>query len=559
MVTGRDPMPALEAVGAVHHRLGPMPPTHGIQLLARIVGEERTRRDPAGAAALVDAYDATPLAIVLAAGELVLQLDLPLRTALPELSPPVGPMRSDDPVRTAATTALSVLPPHDARFLQRLALIPAPDVDVASAAAATGTTRGQAQAHLAQLVGRGLVAATLRVAGRGDVFTLWPAVRAAAAEGVGRASQAAIETSAGYLAHLLQAARACAEILSPHQPVLPRPDLGEPLAPVRFNGRHQALAWLEAVAPAVRPALDAAVSHHPAVTCALVSDLRPLFDLVPDVEMRIAVHEEGLRAAHRWGDAAAVREMSLALAQSLVAGERHMDASDHYMQALTLAQAEGDRAGVAQCITGIGAALHDAGWYTEAEPNLLEAVVLLHELGDHRGTALAEMLLGSATARRGDTDRALPILHHAHAALAGLQPPDPVNAARALARLGEGYSIAGHHDAAVAALTRARREAADAGDRHWIAHTTEFLGQAAERAGNLEIAVGWYTSARNHYAGLVSTRDKMRLDDRIAQLAPGAGPTSAPARSGARVFAPAAPADIALVLDFSPASTEGAL
>ncbi len=110
----------------------------------------------------------------------------------------------------------------------------------------------------------------------------------------------------------------------------------------------------------------------------------------------------------------------------------------------------------------------------------------------------------------------------ARADLTGLQPPDPLNAARALAYLGEGFSLAGQHDLAVATLVQARREFADLSHRHWIARTTEFIGQAAERAGQSDVALGWYTASLNQYEGLGSGRDTARLTRRLARLDPGA-------------------------------------
>ncbi|MEU9044459.1 MULTISPECIES: hypothetical protein [unclassified Kitasatospora] len=523
LVTSSEPLPVLLARGAVHHRLEPLAAEHGLRLLSRIVGEERTRRDPDGAAALVGFHRGMPLAIALAAADLVLQPDLPLRAGLPAPSPS-GPTRSDNPVRAAVDTALAYLSPREAGFLRRLALVPAPDLDLASSAAATGTTRDQARVLLAELTARGLLDTAHRAVVRGGLYTLRPTVRTAAI-GVGAPARlAADEACASYLTHLLQAARACAQLLTPHHRALPRPALLErPVEPLRFTNRHEALAWLEAIAPAIGAAMITAVDFDdPAIACALASDLWPLFHYHRDVTMWIIVYEAGLRAALRMGDPMAIREMSSTLALGLVAAGRHSEAATHYSRAAALAQAAGDRAGVAQYTSGIGAALHDAGLNDEAQSFLGEAFGHFTDLGDRRGAGLAGMLLASAAARQGHVDFALPVLRMARADLTGLQQPDPLNAARALAYLGEGYSFAGQHDLAAATLVEARREFADIGHRHWIARSTEFLGQAAERAGLPAIALGWYTASLNQYTGLGSGRDAARLTRRLAHLGPGA-------------------------------------
>ncbi len=519
LVTSSEPLPVLLAHGAVHRRLAPLEAKHGLRLLSRIVGDERTRRDPDGAATLVAAHAGMPLAIALAAAELVLQPDLPLAAGLPAPSLP-GPTRSDDSVRNAVDTALAHLSPQERDFLRRLALVPAPDLDLASSAAATGTTRPQASVLLTELSARGLLDTTQRAPVRGDLYTLRPAIRTAAI-GVGAPARlAADDARIGYLTHLLQAARACAQLLTPHHRALPRPALlTRPVEPLHFNNRQEALAWLEAIAPAVGPAMITAVScDDPAIACALASDLWPHFHYHRDVTLWIIVYEAGLRAALRWGDPMAIREMSSTLALGLVAAGRHTEAATHYSRAAALAHAAGDRAGVAQYTSGIGAALHDAGLNDEAQSFLGEAFGLYADLGDRRGAGLAGMLLGSAAAREGRVDFAPPVLRMARADLAGLQPPDPLNAARAMAYLGEGYSFAGQHDLAAATLVQARREFADIGHRHWIARTTEFLGQAAERGGHLSVALGWYTASLSQYTDLASTKDMRRLEIRVSGL-----------------------------------------
>ncbi|MFJ6771597.1 AAA family ATPase [Kitasatospora sp. NPDC091257] len=62
VVTSRSPLPALAALGAHHHQLGPLAPVHAVQLLGRILGEGRVRAEQAAAEALARACEGNPLA-----------------------------------------------------------------------------------------------------------------------------------------------------------------------------------------------------------------------------------------------------------------------------------------------------------------------------------------------------------------------------------------------------------------------------------------------------------------------------------------------------------------
>ncbi|MFJ2778203.1 hypothetical protein [Kitasatospora sp. NPDC087315] len=518
VVTSREPLTPLFAHGAAHQRLGPLPAVHGVQLLARIIGQDRTRRDPGAAAALVEACGGLPLAISLAAADLVLQPD----RSLPRSRPlPPAPSRSDDPVHLAAAAAYARLPEDSARFLRLLGFVPAPDLDVAAGAAATGTTRQQAQYHLRELAARSLLDTAGRAPVRGDLYTMRHPVRThVTGTSTTTAAQDAAHAVTGYLDHLVATARATAQLLTPHHRVLPR-TYGRPSEPVRFTTRREALDWLEAIAPAVPPALaaGAALGLHQMV-CVLASDLWPLLHYHRDSDLWISVYETGLRSATVWGDRMAIREMSSSLALGLVAAERHEEAVAHYRRAADIASADNDPGGIAQYSSGTGAALHDAERYAEADSFLAYAITLYRELGDHRGAGLAGILLGSATARQGNTTLGVALLHQARTDLTALQPPDPLNSARSLAYLGEAHSLDGRHDLAVTTLTQARHAFAAIGHRHWQARTTEFLGQDAERSGLPDAATAWYTASLTQYQALRSSRDTNRLEHHLRRVQP---------------------------------------
>ncbi|MEU3562803.1 tetratricopeptide repeat protein [Kitasatospora sp. NPDC006786] len=509
VVTSRSPMPALAAHGAHHHHLAPLTPAHAVRLLARILGEDRVRAEPAATEALARACDGNPLALSLAAGEAV------LAPARPLVHHPALAATDLESVPMTTALALASLPEPEARLLRLAALIPAPDLDHFAVAAATATPAGQTLHLLHELAARHLLEHTGRQSARGDVYRIRPEVR----DLIRNPADARRRVVQCYLDHLIATAQDTVQLLTPHHRVLPRQHRHHPAEPVPITGDRAAQDWLEAVAPAVMAALEAAreLGENQAATV-LVHDLWPLFHRLRRTDLSVPCHKLGLGFARLWGHRLAVYEMTTTLAISYKRTGAHEEALRLYEEGRTLATEDQDDSRIAQCTAGVGATLYEAEQYVAAEPELTRAITLYADLGDRRGAGLAEILLGSAAARQGDTDLALPLLQQALTDLESLTPPDPLNVARARVFLGEAQSLAGRHDRAIATITEAIREFGGLGHRHWTAHATEYLGQAAERAGQTEAAADWYTASQDQYRNLGSSRDVERLHNRLLAL-----------------------------------------
>ncbi|MFJ9446408.1 NB-ARC domain-containing protein [Kitasatospora sp. NPDC101235] len=509
VVTSRSPMPALAAHGAHHHHLAPLTPAHAVRLLARIVGEDRVRAEPEAAEALVRACEGNPLALGLAAGEAVLTPSRPL------VSHPALTTTTLESVPMTTAVALAALPEPEARLLRLATLIPAPDLDHFAVAAATATPAGQTLHLMHELAARHLLEHTGRQSARGDVYRIRPEVR----EMIRNPADARRRVVQCYLDHLIATAQDTVQLLTPHHRVLPRQHRHHPAEPVPITGDRTAQDWLEAIAPAVMPALAAAreLGEHQAAVV-LVHDLWPLFHRLRRTDLSVPCHKLGLGFARLWGHRLAIYEMTTTLAISHKRTGAHEEALRLYEEGRTLATEDQDTSRIAQCTAGIGATLYDAEQYAAAEPELTRAITLYADLGDRRGTGLAEILLGSAAARQGNTDLALPLLQQALTDLESLTPPDPLNVARARVFLGEAQSLAGQHDPANWTISIAVQEFAHLGHRHWSAHAIEYLGQAAERAGQTKAAVNWYTASQDQYRNLGATRDEERLHNRLLAL-----------------------------------------
>ncbi|MFJ7907015.1 NB-ARC domain-containing protein [Kitasatospora sp. NPDC096204] len=511
VVTSRSPFPVLAALGAHHHHLGPLAPAHAVQLLSRILGEDRVRAEPAAAEALARTCQGSPLALGLAAGAVVLT---PARSLASHPALAAADLESL-PMTTAV--ALASLPEPEARLLRLAALIPAPDLDHLTMAAATATPTARTLQLLHELSARHLIDHTGRQPVRGDVYRIRPNVREMIRD---QADNQRLVVQR-YLDHLIATAQDIVQRLTPHHRVLPRQQRHHPAEPVHITDDRTALDWLEAIAPAVLPALATArtLGEHQAATV-LVHDMWPLFHRLRRTDLSLTCHKLGLDSARIWGHPMATYEMTTTLAISHKRTGEHEDALRLYEEGRTLATKDQDPTRIAQCTAGIGATLYEAEQYATAEPELARAIELYADLDDRRGAGLAEILLGSAATRQGNTDLGIPLLQQAIADLESLTPPDPLNVARAKVYLGEAQSLAGEHDVAAGTINIAVQEFVRLGHRHWAAYGIEFLGEAAERGSLPALAASWYAASQDQYRNLGSSRDVERLQSRLLALLP---------------------------------------
>ncbi|MFJ6775095.1 tetratricopeptide repeat protein [Kitasatospora sp. NPDC091257] len=411
------------------------------------------------------------------------------------------------------TDTIDRLPPEGRRLLAEIASLPAPDLDVYAVAASTATPTREAKKWLEEFTAQHLLEHTADVAARGVVYAIHPEV-ADRAQALNDSPGARTAVLQRYLGFLTTTAYEAARLLTPHHRVLEHTSRPEPAEPVRFATKHVALTWLEAVAPALRPAVTAATKHgdYAAATC-VTHAAWPLFLYTRSRALWIPSHRQGLAAAERWGNTTAIREMLVMLAGGLRDIREYDEAITCLQRACTLA--EGNLEAVAQADSGIGACLHADARYVEAMPYLTAAASRYEQIGHARGQALALILVGSARARLGDPVAGVPVLQEACTLLSRLTESDPLNVARALAYLGEAHSLAGTHDLAATTLVHALERFRFLRVPYWTAHTMEFLGQAALRVGQHDAAMDWYSTSLAQYTELASSHDTDRLRRRL--------------------------------------------
>ncbi|PJN22200.1 AfsR/SARP family transcriptional regulator [Kitasatospora sp. CB02891] len=157
IVTGRQPMEQLMLrYGAVRVQLGMLPPGEAVELLGRIVPEDRVAADPEQAERLAELCDRLPLALRIAAARLASKPHWSVphlvarladeRRRLDELS------QGESQVRAGFAVSYRQLAPDAARLYRRLALLEAPDVTVWTAAALVDVHPFEAEQLLEHLV-----------------------------------------------------------------------------------------------------------------------------------------------------------------------------------------------------------------------------------------------------------------------------------------------------------------------------------------------------------------------------------------------------------------------
>jgi tetratricopeptide (TPR) repeat protein/transcriptional regulator with XRE-family HTH domain len=345
VVTSRDTLTGLVAREGAHRlSLGVLSTAEARVLLSRVLGPERVEAEPEAAAELARLCDHLPLALRIAAANLVsrpadsiadLVAQLGGGNRLEELA-----VLGDDSfgVRAALDLSYKALPEPVRRTFRLIGLVPGPDLTVAAAAALTGDTPETARRNLEILAAAHLVDPP--TPGRyalHDLLRLYASERAEAEDGASCRDAAVVRLLDWYL----EAARAAADLLYPQMLRLAstRPPSG---LPPSFTDGAGALAWLSTERANLLAAVQYAAVHGPGEMSWLLTDLlRGYFwqtrQTVDWMEATRAGQEAA--AAAGAGRARAAMEISTAMARHCL--QRYPDAIRHYTIAAELAAAAG--------------------------------------------------------------------------------------------------------------------------------------------------------------------------------------------------------------------------
>ncbi|GAA4733509.1 AfsR/SARP family transcriptional regulator [Phytohabitans rumicis] len=459
-----------------------------VELLAKVAGPERIAAEPAAAVDVVRRCGYLPLAIRLAGARLahrrgwqVADLAGRLRNerpVLPELA------AEDRTVASAFALSYRQLPEPAQRLFRLLGLYPGVRFDARGAAALADLPLPDAQDQLDELVDRHLVEEP--EAGR---FRLHDLMREYARELVTTtepeaARQAAVGRVLDWYLHAVVAASAEVEKGALHSTL----SLSQPLRPdlITENGDAGA-AWLEDerlnLAPFVRRAVQ--TGHHEYAWKLARATWRFLFIGCYNDDL-LATHRDGLKAAQRAGDEAAVATMHNYLGSVYFRAGRYLDAIEHVESALKLRERLGHEREAAICRGNLGVLLIQLGRLSEAVDCSQQALATWRRLANDRGISAALADLGVMFMFLGRYEEALD-LHRRHLLLSCERGLD-FQVGIALGHIAQVRLRLGQHATARRLLKAAAKVKRRTGNRYGEGEVLNDLGVAYRMDGDLVAA-----------------------------------------------------------------------
>lgn len=409
------------------------------------------------------------------------------------------------------------------RLYRTLGVLPLADTDPELAGVSTFLSLETATDGLAALADEGLLVPLAPDAARPHRYAMAPHVRGHARHRFHLDEHPLTHHLAvrGTAEWLLKTA-ACAQAqLTPSQSALNlRRGLPPLNAPFGEDNAPGAAAWLASQAPNLPGVLRAAASWNWEHTWRLASAWWPLFQRQPPTgPLWDTVHRIGLRAAHRAGDKAAMRQMALSRAIGLRANGRLDEAASLCLRVLEQAAYYGDRRDLGQAQLELGRCHLARGHAEDAFSCVTAAVTAWDVIGYRRGTALAHLTLSDiAPARQRPRDVRLLI----DTALDVLRTHgDAYDRARALALRGRALVNEKAISAALADLTEAESLFAASGGLRWQARALGLRGDAHHHVGQHRAARMCYRKAACLGAGRWPEADRFRDQaDALRQEAP---------------------------------------
>jgi tetratricopeptide (TPR) repeat protein len=503
VATSRYRLDGLAIDGAHFTELGSLDEAEALELLDRITAG-RASAEPEAARAVARMCGRLPLAICVCGARLAAHPRWRVQRLADELAAAGERHRlaalsltGDFSVRAALDVSYQALPAAAARGYRRLSLLPGPDFTAGLAAAAIGTTPGEAVLLLEALASASLLEEIAEDRFRfHDLTRLHAREQASAGKGPPRRGVTR-RAAAWYLA-----SAAAADLV-----VIPgRWHLGGAFdqarqAPPAFPGPGEALAWLEAELPGLLAAVTAARDEglHE-LAWQLCEALWGLFLYRRHYPQWISATRVGLASAQACGNRRAQARMHDQLGFAYLCLRRYADAQAQFTPAIAIAREAGDQLGAAAPLEHLAISLLGLGRPDEALSLFTAARVTHEELRRPRGIALMTRHIGEAHADAGRHAEAITALTDARRMFAGL--PDPYNEARAATSLAQAYLRAQRPGDAAALLHEALAVMTGLGARDKQAGIDVLLADAAESRGDT-------AAARRHLAAALAIYESL--------------------------------------------------
>jgi tetratricopeptide (TPR) repeat protein/DNA-binding winged helix-turn-helix (wHTH) protein len=486
---------------ALPFRLDLLSESHAIEMLDRLDGTGRVRRDPAAAAMIANACGRLPLAVQIAAARLGnrpswTSADLAARLAdehrrLAELQ--LGELD----VRACFELSYRSLDVAHRRLFRLLSLVETPDFTVAATAGLLDL--GPGGERLAEPMLERLLDEQLLEQSEPDRYRFHDLLRLFAHERVEDEEppeeRAAVRLRA--LGWYLTVAERADSLLKP--PTLHAAGDPEPLAGLRLGNRQAALAWLESeranLVAVVRQAGDQDDPAVAAIAWRLADTLFRFFDLRKYWVDWLAVCEPAVRAARRSGDRVAEAWAVNRLATVLREQRRVPAAIAHLTRALAISRKARDVQLQCAILNSLGIAYQDHGDLMRAVQCHQQRRARAEAGGDRLDQAVTLNNLGDIHREQRHYDEARRCFERCLEIFEDLGEGRYVG--MVLHNLGEVALDQGRHDEAVDWYERGLGFSREADDKYSEAHTLLGLGRALTRSGHRERAVPLWRLARD--------------------------------------------------------------
>jgi tetratricopeptide (TPR) repeat protein len=509
VVTTRSRLSGLAVDGARFVEVGPLNDEAAVELLNRLLGPDRIRKEEAEALELVALCGRLPLAVCASGARLAARRRWSIARVVRELADEtrrlaaLGEGEDEASVQAVFNASYGAIDDPGARRLYRLlGLHPGPDFEAGAAAALIEDDEDEASHLLDVLAGANLLQEEPE-----DRYRFHDLLRLHA-RGEARETESDAERGAA-VARLtdwyLRAAVAADLAIMPERWHLGdyytterRPEVESTAG---YDDRSTALDWLErersnllaVAAEADRQGLFASAWQ-------LCEAAWPLFLLHKHYSSWIECYQIGLSAARACDDQKAQARMLAALGLAHLEQRDFAAAIGAYDQALRLDPPGGHPLGEASTLEGMGVAELAAGNPERAIEWLTRARAAFTDLGRPRGVALMTRHLGRALSATGRYDEAV---EHFTSALRYFSEGDErYHRARTLIGLADAFALSGRLDDAAETLHTALTTADEAGAHHEQAAIHVALADLAERRAEPEEARDQLREALTIYTAL---------------------------------------------------------
>ncbi len=410
LVTSRDRLSGLVARdGAIRLTLDVLNVDEADALLTRILGRHRITHESDAATDLIRACAHLPLALRIAAANLLDHGELSVSEYVADLfaGNRLTALEVDgDPeaaVRTTFELSYTRLDAEAQRLFRRIGLVTGPDITVDAAAALAGAAAQQTRRLLDRLTAAHLLDQPTE--GRytcHDLLRLYATERAGDDRSTHR--QAALQRLYDHYLHTVDAA---ATSLYPQMLRLPVPAPSAGSTDARFDGAGQALAWLDAERSNLVAAIVQSARHGPQAVAWLLADaLRGYFYQGMYAVDWLAALQAAHAAAQKVGDAQAQAATELGFGTYHWCQSQLRQAIDRHTRMVDLARRSGWTDGEIAALGNLGALYQAVGQLEQAAGHITRARDLARRAGRLAARAIDLTNLGVIRCQLGELEQA---------------------------------------------------------------------------------------------------------------------------------------------------------